>query len=1431
MKRLLLAAMAFVFLMVSDAETGPSTVLRFPDVKLNMLRVMKIVPEYLGAGKPIRLTAEVNYPKAAAEINWKLIGLSTGCRLKSTGTHTAELSVGEQGQRIKIQACIKGVDPTCGCATLDLQAVEMAFSEGEKPEQSVWDLIESREWCELACRITRKETLQYIFYKVGSTVNTVTGRYNRDETDMTIKVAGGFLEVRRWYQGDTWRWEHNRHNLSFKRDSSGILSSIRKGAVIYQRSPTRKGEFVNDIYRIVRDGEGYRWLDPGRNWKRFDAKGRLTSFGTRKGVTGRYVYQQGRLCCVVDRNHKRAFRFDYDNAGFLSAVSDRHNRRVAYQYRKGRLCEVKDLLGNRTAYKYNRAGLLSRVVEPGGRETRIAYGKKGKVKSVLDGRGRGHLFRFDHDQVRGLYYVEIRSTWGRIQEVWFDKAGEAREVRLNGRRILHVEKQGRNLVITDETGGITRKDFDERDNLTRIRYPDGSTVSYAYEPRFSRLIRAVNERGVTTKYRYDAKGNMVQRIEAYGTPVQRITEYAYDGPGNRILVCKKGDKRTREAVSSMQYDAWGNMVRKTGPEGQVTHFTYDHMGNLVTRKDPLGAVWSYAYDAAGNRISIQDPLGHVTRMVYDPSGNRVEERDAEGKETRYGYDTRNRLITSRDGAGNVTRFEYNMEGKIIRKIDPEGKSTRYTYDRAGRLKTVTDGNQNVITFGYEQASSPGCSACAGSGGKDRPTEIKYPTFVRRFRYDGRGRKIEQKDILSRKEAYSTSYRYDPTGNLITTTDRAGRKTGYTYDELNRLIKITDPKGNETVFGYDRRDNLVELQDGNGNVTRFEYDHNNRLIKEIRPMGQETAYQYDGRGTLIRKIDPKGQRTDYRHDLAGRLIGIRYFSRSHETHPIKRVTFSHDRVGNIIGYRDGISRAEYAYDDAHRKVKEIVDYGTFRKSYSYAYYRNGKKKRFTAADGSQYDYAYDGNNQLRWIKMPGANFITYPSYAWTRPKAVKLPGGSEGKYGYDPLMRITAITGMDPKGKRLLKYRYLYDNMDNILEKRTEHGTYAYGYDELSRLIRAKNPGLVDEAFTYDAVGNRLTAKETKRQWQYNANNELQAYDGVSFEYDANGNTIKKTKKGEVFQYIFNICNRLEKVTDGTGAVIASYYYDPFGRRIWKQAGDKKTYFFYSDEGLIAEYDSKGKEIRAYGYKPDSMWTTDPLFMKQGGKYYFYHNDHLGTPQKLTNLNGRVVWSATYTSFGKAHVNPKSSVTNNLRFPGQYYDEETGFHYNYFRCYSPTVGRYLVPDPSHSINPKGIGIPYVFPSLLFFPREHNHFAYVKNDPIGFFDEAGLTGYPGPGHFEKEVERLFNQLKRNIENNLPKIDKIPKTHKECLKLARQFRNDCYTRGTVACHILCTRVFPSPLVTACSTICGRLYHRLLCDSHYSSQIEWCKKRFCER
>jgi len=105
------------------------------------------------------------------------------------------------------------------------------------------------------------------------------------------------------------------------------------------------------------------------------------------------------------------------------------------------------------------------------------------------------------------------------------------------------------------------------------------------------------------------------------------------------------------------------------------------------------------------------------------------------------------------------------------------------------------------------------------------------------------------------------------------------------------------------------------------------------------------------------------------------------------------------------------------------------------------------------------------------------------------------------------------------------------------------------------------------------------------------------------------------------------------------------------------------------------------------------------------KVYYFINDHLGTPRKVVDENGVVVWSADYRPFGEAALSTEA-VTNNFRFPGQYYDQKTALHYNYHRYYNPHTGRYLTPDP--------IGL----------AGGINLYLYVSNNSICLVDPYGL-----------------------------------------------------------------------------------------------------------
>ena len=1153
----------------------------------------------------------------------------------------------------------------------------------------------------------------------GSIIHLLYREFQLNPTDMIVKVPGGTIFIDRWYYENEWHLEHARYNLSFERDllDDSIESIDMAGAIYGAKLSGNETIYVNGTYRIVEIEGGYRWETKRGIWREFDENGRMTSYGNRRGAIEQLLYEEGedgRVIGLTDRNDNQVIWFEYTDDTIT--VTDVDGRWVEYAYTDDLLAGVKRSINHvagtfvEESYAYDAKGRIITITDANGNEKHITYDAYGNVDSDVDQDGVGKFFEFGYDKSKDQYYALVRTSAGLIKEKWFDENGETVRVDINGRTIEKTVIDGRNRIITDENGNITTKTYDEWDNLIQVIHPDESIVTYEYEHTYHRRIKETNELGVVTRYEYDSVGNLTRKTEASGTTDERITEFTYDAEGNMLTTTVLGDANTDAATMVMIYDASGNMISRTDPEGNVTQFTsHDALGNVLTKIDARGKLWAYEYDKLGHMIKMTDPLDHETSYEYDGNGNKTKETDAEGKITQYRYDTKNNLVRIIDAAGNESSYAYDTDNNRIREVDQEGKEVNYEYDNEGRLTKTIDGNGNETTVEYAETTLKGCSSCSSGGVyQNYPSKIIYPTFTKRFEYDLRGRKTTEYDVLSDTDEYIARFEYDLAGNLTIQIDRESNATQYKYDALNRKVKAIDTLGGETVYTYDDRDNLIALQDANGNITRFEYDRNNRKIKEIRPMGEETVYEYNALGNLTAKIDAKNQKTEYVYDDAGRRVSALYYAEGDHTTPVKTVTFNYDNVGNLLGYDDGTTSAQYEYDDLYRKTSETVDYGNFSKGYSYTYYKNSMKKSFTGPDGVTYEYGYYDNKQLAEVGIPDIWSINYNSYNWTRPTSITLPGGTQKQYTYDSLMQVKSITVKDPGQSILMEYHYTYDKTNHITDKSTEHGYYSFGYDNLYRLTVTNNPDFDDEEFMYDKMGNRLTSSDTAENWSYNDNNELCSYDTSSFFYDDNGNMVQKTVDGVVVNFVYSPEDRLIGIRDGSNQVIASYFYDPFGRRLWKEVKGVRTYFHYSDEGLIGEYDENGIEIKTIGYKPNSTWTTDPLFMKVGSEYYFYQNDHLGTPQKMTDTNGTVIWSAKYNSFGRTTIEAET-ITNNVRYPGQYHDNEKELIYNWHRFYDPIRGRYIRTDP------------------IGFKGGNNQYTYAYNNPITKYDFSGLVVY--------------------------------------------------------------------------------------------------------
>jgi RHS repeat-associated protein len=288
------------------------------------------------------------------------------------------------------------------------------------------------------------------------------------------------------------------------------------------------------------------------------------------------------------------------------------------------------------------------------------------------------------------------------------------------------------------------------------------------------------------------------------------------------------------------------------------------------------------------------------------------------------------------------------------------------------------------------------------------------------------------------------------------------------------------------------------------------------------------------------------------------------------------------------------------------------------------------------------------------------------------------------------------------------YEYYSDrNLKRIRGTNTPWLNQDFVYDSLNRLSQAKGEyGTIN--YTYDRVGNRLarTVDNQAESYIYFSNtNQLASVAGentVNYSYDNNGNPILIGNKA----YVYNQSSRLVEVREN-GNTIAEYEYNAMGQRLIKKVGDNTTIFHYDFDGnIVAESRPDGTMIFEYLYLGSNR-----LAMVDAGtqKIYYCLNNYLGTPVMMTDDSGMIEWEANYKPFGEADVNPNAEAVNNFRFPGQYFDQETGLHYNYHRYYDPKTGRYLTPDPIGLVG----GI--------------NLYLYAALNPINSYDNLGLKDW--------------------------------------------------------------------------------------------------------
>jgi len=1184
---------------------------------------------------------------------------------------------------------------------------------------------------------------------LGTQVNTLTGNLYIGRTDIYIPARtfdldisfsyNSFLFTEEYGYGKGWTFEYN---IKYSHDTTpgarlilwgngredkydsipggGFRSPKGFFSTLSQYQPNKylltelngiKYFFDNAVHKRITRVE-----EPNGNFINFTyTDSLLTAMTNAAAQSITFTYNvQGRLATVVDAvaTPSRTFNYTYDASGNLK--------------------EVKDPLDGKYQYTYLVNGPMKSLADKNNNKVDIIYFPDMTIRELV---GCNKRLSFSYDTTIQMTIVtDHLETGNQVTKYTYKTVGDLSWITsMSGNCCgfnvsYEYDDQGNQTKMTDANGQVYTYTYDSLGNMLTATDPLGNVNTYTYTTDFKQINSFQDPKGNLYTLSYDANGNLTQLI----TPGNNIYTATYNATGDIITSTDpKGNTYT------YGYDSWGNPTTVTGPNGYNAILSFDARGHLLSYTDARGNDFTGEYDILSRLKKITDPINNFTQFNYDPASNLTSYinknnetillnydasnrlvkvtgptgnqaslsydgmnnltgvKDALGHETKYSYDNRNRMKGAKDAANNNAAYSYDGNGNVTHISLPNGRSINIAYDQLNRVTSISDASGTIGTYAYDKNGN--VTSYTNATGA-------ITTAV----YDSLDRIKKITDPLGN----NSSFIYDKNNNIISATDREGRTSHYTYDDLNRVKTYTDKNGFVTTVDYDAASNIISLKDQNNNITTYTYDELDRRKTMTYPDGKYMEYDYDKKNnvTSIRRTD--GTIITYQYDILNRVIS--------RTLPEGEVySFTYDKLNRVLTATNSNGTITFTYDAVNRITSESFDGRTINYNYNIA----GRTQTTIYPDSTVITKEFDTRNRL--IKILKNN-TTVAEYAYNNANQLTgktFANGVSSLMQYDFANRLSSITTGTMQNSS-----FTYDKVSNKTAinrlnnpSLSEQFTYDNGYRLTNYKRGPAGSPVVQNTYTYDAVGNRTTANLNGTATTYGTNNlnQLTGVNGTNFTFDDRGNL---TYDG-IFYKTYDAENRLVKDSSAPASVV-TYGYDALNRRITKTINGNTLKYTYSGAAQIEERDNSNTLLNRTVFNG----FLSPVLNEKDGSSYYYHQNELNSVEAISNSNGRLIESYRYDVYGKLSKydslnNPLTSsiAGNRFGFTGQEYDSTTGSYRFFFRNYSPETGVFNQRD------------------LIEYKDGMGMYQYVGNNPANGIDVWGLQescGYTT----DKEYARL-------------------------------------------------------------------------------------------